>query len=163
MTDYSDSFINDDLYRQIIIDHYNRPHNHCRLPHASHSLEGENASCGDHIELDLLIENGIIKDVGFGGEGCSIFTASASILTDMIKGKTVSEAAELAKAFKARLSAHTNPKIAQTAEDIDLGELEALDGVRDYPVRIKCALLSWETLLQTIGPEPEEAEDESEI
>lgn len=163
MPDHSDSFINDDLYRQIIIDHYNRPHNHHRLDGATCSLEGENASCGDHIELDLRIEDGLIKDVGFGGEGCSIFTASSSILTDMIKGKTVKEAAELAKAFKARLSVHTDPEAAQKAADIDLGELEALDGVRDYPVRIKCALLSWETLLQSIAPEQENDEDESEI
>lgn len=157
---HSDDLISDDLYRQIIIDHYSSPHHHCRLDHPTHTQEGENASCGDHIELDLRVENGVVTDVGFEGGGCSIFTASASILTDLVKGRSVQDAVKIGKAFKARLSKHTDAKAAAAAQAIDLGELEALDGVRDYPVRIKCALLSWETMLQLLQDDEEEEDTE---
>lgn len=146
----SDFFTDDELYRQIIIDHYNNPHNNCHLENPTYTSEGENATCGDHIELDLIVKDGVITDVGFDGGGCCIFTASASILTDMIKGQKIEYVIKLAQSFKARLSVHNQKGSAPVDSEIDLGELEALDGVKDYPVRIKCALLSWETLLQAL-------------
>lgn len=137
----------DDLYREIILDHYTNPRNQGHLEHCTHSLEGTNPTCGDTLELDLVIDNGVVTDVGFVGQGCSISMASTSMLTEAIKGKTVAEAAAITHAFKARLLQNS----PQT-DEVDIGELEALDGVKAYPVRIKCALLSWDTLLQAIEP-----------
>ncbi|MBQ7529448.1 SUF system NifU family Fe-S cluster assembly protein, partial [bacterium] len=128
----SDLLTNDDLYRQIIIDHYNNPHNNCHLENPTYTSEGENATCGDHIELDLIVKDGVITDVGFDGGGCCIFTASASILTDMVKGQKIEDVINLAKSFKARLSVHSQKESIPDANEIDLGELEALDGVKDY-------------------------------
>ncbi len=144
---YGDEVISDDLYRQIILDHYTNPRNTGCLEHPSFHLEGTNPTCGDTLELDLIIEDGIVKDVAYEGTGCSISMASASMLTEAIKGQKVEDALKIAHAFKARLLSKDEP-----AEDVDIGELEALDGVKAYPVRIKCALLSWNTLLEAIDP-----------
>lgn len=140
--------MNDDLYREIILDHYSRPRHKGHLSEATHRLEGVNPSCGDAIELDLLIEAGKVKEVAFTGTGCSISVASASMLAEGIKGRTLEEIRALAGAFKARQL--TKGEIPEPPEGVDLGELEALDGVRQYPVRIKCALLAWNTLLDAI-------------
>lgn len=154
---HSDNLINDDLYRQIILDHYSRPRHNCHLDHPTVSAEGTNPTCGDEIELDLKVENGRVVDVGFVGEGCSISVASSSMLADIIKGKPVEEVLKIAHAFKARLLSHEDAQAAQEAESVDIGELEALDGVKDYPVRIKCALLSWNTLLSALeGPKEDQ-------
>lgn len=136
------NIFDDDLYRQIIIDHYQNPHHHGALECPTHHLEGFNASCGDSLELDLKIEDGKVVDVGFEGSGCAISMTSTSMLTDLILGKTIEEAKVLTKAFKARLLGKDDES------DVDIGELEALDGVKAYPVRIKCALLSWNTLME---------------
>ena len=156
-----DTLIDDDLYRQIILDHYSNPRCHCRLESPTLTAEGNNPTCGDEIELDLQVEGGIIKDVGFVGDGCSISVASSSMLAEMIKGKTVNEAVKLAKTFKARLLSHsaTASEAEETFEDVDICELEALDGVKDYPVRIKCALLGWETLLSALNQTPNSAKE----
>ena len=138
------SIFDDDLYRQIIIDHYQNPHHQGALDCPTHHLEGFNASCGDNLELDLKIENGKVADVGFEGSGCAISMTSTSMLTDLILGKSVEEAKKITQAFKARLLG----KEEADSEDVDIGELEALDGVKAYPVRIKCALLSWNTLME---------------
>lgn len=137
------SIFDDDLYRQIIIDHYQNPHHQGTLDCPTHHLEGFNASCGDTLELELKIENGIVQEVVFEGSGCAISMTSASMLTDIVRGKTVEDALALTKAFKARLLGGDDQD-----DTIDIGELEALDGVKAYPVRIKCALLSWNTLLE---------------
>ncbi len=146
----SDNLINDDLYRQIILDHYSRPRCNHRLEHPTCSVEGTNPSCGDEIELDLLVKDGVVQDVGFVGEGCSISMAAASMLAGAIKGQPVAKVRQLAQAFKARLLSHDDAQAAQEAQGVDIGELEALDGVRDYPVRIKCALLGCNTLLTAL-------------
>lgn len=138
----------DDLYREIILDHYTRPRNKGHLENATHRLEGVNPSCGDSVELDLRVEEGRIVAVGFVGTGCSISMASASILAEQVQGKTLEEARALADAFKARQL--TKGGIPEPPEGVDLGELEALDGVRAYPVRIKCALLAWNTLMDAV-------------
>lgn len=139
------TIFDDDLYRQIIIDHYQHPHHQGTLDCPTHHLEGFNASCGDNLELELKIEDGKVADIGFVGSGCAISMTSASMLTDLILGKSVEEAKKITGAFKARLLGQ-DETVSQ--DDVDLGELEALDGVKAYPVRIKCALLSWNTLME---------------
>lgn len=143
--------VSDDLYRQIILDHYQNPRGLGHLECATHRQEGTNPSCGDTLELELNVKNGVVEDARFEGSGCSISMASASMLCEAIKGKSLTEALAVAHAFKARLLGKTAPNEAD--EEVDIGDLEALDGVKAYPVRIKCALLSWDTLLQAVGDE----------
>ncbi len=141
----------DDLYREIILDHYTCPRHKGHLEHPTHSMEGVNPSCGDTVEIDLKVEEGRIKAVGFVGEGCSISMASASMLAEAVQGKSLDEARQLADAFKARQL--TKGTIPDPPEGVEIDELEALDGVRAYPVRIKCAILAWNTLLEAVKDE----------
>jgi nitrogen fixation NifU-like protein len=143
--------ITDDLYREIILDHYTCPRHKGRLETATHRLEGVNPSCGDTVELDLEVREGRVVEVGFVGEGCSISMASASMLAEAVRGQTLDQVRLLADTFKARLL--TKKGIPEPPEGVEIGELEALDGVRAYPVRIKCALLAWNTLLEAIESE----------
>lgn len=142
-------FMGDDLYREIILEHYARPVHKKKLCCPTHSEEGFNPTCGDEVEIELQIEDGIIKDIGFGGQGCSISLASASMLTCMLCGHSVDYARKLCGCFKARML--TRGDLPES--ELDLEDLEALDGVRQYPVRIKCALLAWNTLLQALPQE----------
>jgi len=130
----------DDLYKAIILEHYARPPHKGQLENHTHYDEGFNPSCGDEIELFLKIENNEVKEVSFDGVGCSICLASASMLTKLLRGKSLQEAKEFYEAFKDWITVR-DPEPAP----VDLDELEALGGVRQYPVRIKCALLAWET------------------
>ena len=142
----------EDLYREVILDHYRSPRNRGELesPPAIKS-EGKNPLCGDELTLYLDIEDGIIKDVKMAGSGCSISQASASMMTKAIKGKTVEHARQLISEFKALMDIHES-KLEGSDESIEekkselLGELEALTGVVKFPVRIKCATLSFNTL-----------------
>ncbi len=134
----------DDLYRDIIIDHYRTPRTRGRLETPDIATQGANPLCGDEIEVSLIIEDGKVADVRFEGRGCSISQASASMMTEGIKGKTIEEVRGLVSSFKEMMSGNLEP------EDDELGDLEALQGVRKYPVRIKCALLCWNTLLEGI-------------
>jgi nitrogen fixation NifU-like protein len=143
--------ISDDLYREIILDHYTCPRHKGHLETATHRLEGVNPSCGDMVELDLEVRDGRVVEVGFVGEGCSISMASASMLAESVRGQTLDQVRLLADTFKARLL--TKAGIPEPPEGVEIGELEALDGVRAYPVRIKCALLAWNTLLEAIENE----------
>ena len=134
----------DDLYRDIIIDHYRNPRNRGRLDAPDIATQGANPLCGDEIEVSLIFDEGKVADVRFEGRGCSISQASASMMTEGIKGKTVEEVRELVSSFKEMMSGSLVP------DEDELGDLEALQGVRKYPVRIKCALLCWNTLLEGI-------------
>ena len=134
----------DDLYRDIILDHYRNPRNRGRLDAPDIATQGANPLCGDEIEVSLIFEDGRVTDVRFEGRGCSISQASASMMTEGIKGKTVEEVRELVSSFKAMMSGSFEP------DEEEFGDLEALQGVRKYPVRIKCALLCWNTLLEGI-------------
>ncbi len=129
----------DDLYREVILDHYSRPRNKGTLDPADIVREGANPLCGDEIRLALVVRDGIVRDVRFDGKGCSISQASASMMTDRIKGQPIAEAHRLIAAFKALMRGE-----APAADD--LGDLEALQGVRKFPVRVKCATLGWVTL-----------------
>jgi nitrogen fixation protein NifU and related proteins len=146
----------EDLYREIILDHYRTPRNRGELAvPPAHRVEGFNPLCGDEIVLYLDVAgDGTISDLKIGGQGCSISQSSASMMSAAVKGKTVDEARQLTRAFKAMMSIHElelegdgGPGEDGDA-DVDLGDLEALRGVVKFPVRIKCATLSWNTLTQ---------------
>lgn len=133
-----------DLYQDIILDHNKRPRNRGRVEEPTHEAEGYNPLCGDLVSLTLEVEDdGSISDIRFDGSGCAISTASASLLTDEIKGRTTAEARRLFDRFRDMLTGDPSAP----AEVIDeLGKLGALSGVRAYPMRVKCATLVWHTL-----------------
>ena len=135
------------LYRDIIMDHYRYPRGHKHLEHASVTSEGKNPTCGDEIELALEIEEGKVADISVGCKGCAISVASASMLSELVVGKTLDEVKKIAKAVKALLKGEEDVEHLNVA----LGDLEALQGVKDYPVRVKCALLSWTTLIESVA------------
>jgi nitrogen fixation NifU-like protein len=134
----------DDLYRDIILDHYRHPRNKGRLDQPDIANQGENPLCGDEIEISLKIADGRVLDVGFSGHGCSISQASASMMTEAIKGKPIAEVESLVGEF------HDMMRGEEPPDSDEIGDLEALQGVRKYPVRVKCALLSWTTLAETL-------------
>jgi nitrogen fixation NifU-like protein len=144
----------EDLYREIILDHYRNPRNRGELETPpAHRVEGFNPLCGDEIVLFLDVDDdGIIADVKIGGQGCSISQSSASMMTAAVKGKSVPETRETIKAFKAMMSIHEHDLEGSDDDveepDVNLGDLAALRGVVKFPVRIKCATLSWNTLAQ---------------
>jgi nitrogen fixation NifU-like protein len=129
----------DDLYRELILEHYRRPRNRGQLAAATQRAEGMNPVCGDEVRLDLAIHDGVIADIAFSGQGCSISQSSASMLTDRLKGRSLEEAARVIGMVRAML-------IDGALPDNDLGDLQALEGVAKLPVRVKCALLSWNVL-----------------
>jgi len=137
----------DELYRETILDHYHNPRNHGVIDAPSAKIEGVNPLCGDELTLYLNVEDGTIKDVKLEAKGCSINTASGSMMTEAIVGKSLPEAHEIINTFKDMMLNKTNEEIDLPD---DLEELEALQGVRKYPVRIKCALLPWNTLIEGI-------------
>ncbi len=146
----------EDLYREIILDHYRSPRNRGELetPPATRA-EGFNPLCGDEIVVFIEVDDGgVVSDVKIGGQGCSISQSSASMMSAAIKGKSVDEVRELTRAFKQMMSIHESglESDGQLDEqmDADLGDLEALRGVVKFPVRIKCATLSWNTLGQAL-------------
>src|SRR5438105_11673085 len=146
----------EDLYREIILDHYRNPRNRGELPTPpARRVEGFNPLCGDEIVLFLDVEGGRVTDLRIGGQGCSISQSSASMMSAAVKGRSVDEARALIRAFKSMMSIHEhrldgdgNPTEEPVLPDpeVKLGDLEALQGVVKFPVRIKCATLSWNTL-----------------
>lgn len=135
----------DDLFTEIILDHYQHPHNHGVITKATNSSRGYNESCGDDIEITLLVESDVVVDVKFSGAGCSISQASASIMTDLVKGKKLSEVRTLADKFYEMVKG-----VAGQYEE-DLGDAVALQGVSKFPVRVKCATLAWHTLEESFA------------
>jgi len=131
----------DDLYREVILDHYTRPRNRGTIDGADIKVDGANPLCGDELSIYVKLAGGTIADVRFVGRGCSISQASASMMTEQIKGKTLAEARRLIGEFKAMMHGETGPEER-------LGDLVALQGVRKFPVRIKCATLAWVALEQ---------------
>lgn len=130
-----------ELYQEVILDHNKRPRNRGRLDDASNEAEGHNPLCGDQVHITIHTENGLIDQIAFEGQGCAISTASASLMTVAVKGKTLEEAEAIFREFQTMV---TSPESEELHEE--LGEMVALAGVRDYPVRIKCATLPWHTL-----------------
>jgi nitrogen fixation NifU-like protein len=151
----------EDLYREIILDHYRNPRNRGELPvPPAHRVEGFNPLCGDEIVVFVDVTDGAITDIKITGQGCSISQSSASMMAAAVKGKDVTEARRITRAFKAMMSIHESALDGEDGGDADagiapeppegvnLGDLEALRGVVKFPVRIKCATLSWNTLAQ---------------
>ncbi|HXG42936.1 MAG TPA: SUF system NifU family Fe-S cluster assembly protein [Dehalococcoidia bacterium] len=134
----------DDLYRDIILEYYRSPRNRGRLPSPTISREGQNPLCGDEVSLDLLVEDGVIKEARFQGQGCSISQASASMLTEAVQGLTLEQAEDLYQRFHRLMTGD------ETVDPSELGDLEALSGVRKFPVRVKCATLAWHVLDEAI-------------
>ena len=129
-----------ELYQEVILDHNKRPRNFRTIEHPSHHAEGYNPLCGDRLNLFVDVENDVIADIAFQGSGCAISKASASLMTDALKGRTVAEA----RALFARFHHVVTTPPDQPVED--LGKLSVLSGVREFPVRVKCASLAWHTL-----------------
>lgn len=132
----------EDLYREVILDHTRRPRNFREMPEANRVADGHNRLCGDKLKLFARIEDGVIRDLSFRGSGCSISTASASMMTEALKGKRVEEAHELFQKFHDVLTGPAD----EPSKAEDLGKLAAFQGVRRFPVRVKCATLAWHTL-----------------
>jgi nitrogen fixation NifU-like protein len=146
----------EDLYREIILDHYRNPRNRGELPSPpARRVEGFNPLCGDEIIVYIDVEDGRVADLRISGQGCSISQSSASMMSSAVKGKSVDEARSLIRAFKGMMSIHEHRLDGDGPADgagadpgSKLGDLEALQGVVKFPVRIKCATLSWNTLQQ---------------
>ncbi|MFN8024059.1 MAG: SUF system NifU family Fe-S cluster assembly protein [Acidimicrobiales bacterium] len=140
----------DDLYREIILDHYRSPRNRGELPPPAAHAVGHNPLCGDEIEVYLDVQDGVVADIKVGGQGCSISQSSASMMSQAVKGKTVAEVRALVHKFKSMMSIEELDE-ADAAAEVKLGDLEALQGVVKFPVRIKCAVLSWNTLTEALS------------
>lgn len=147
----------EDLYREIILDHYRSPRNRGELPTPpAHVETGFNPLCGDEITVYLQVDGDVISDIKLDGQGCSISQSSASMMSTAVKGRTVGEARSVIRTFKGMMSVHEHrldgdggsPAIPEP--EVPLGDLEALQGVVKFPVRIKCATLAWNTLTQAI-------------
>ncbi|ANU18994.1 SUF system NifU family Fe-S cluster assembly protein [Planococcus plakortidis] len=137
----------DQLYRQVIMDHYKTPRNKGTLEQDSVNIEMNNPTCGDRIQLTLQVEDGIVKDAKFDGEGCSISMASASMMTQAVKGKDVDTALKLSGIF-------SDMMLGKEYDDsVDLGDIEALQGVSKFPARIKCATLAWKAMEKGVHDE----------
>lgn len=132
----------EELYKEVILDHYRSPRNRGRVDPHDVALERNNPLCGDEIELFLRFDGGNVEDIGFEGKGCSISQASASMMTEKVKGMDAKEATALAETIKAMMAGETE------GDPDELEDLVSLKGVVKYPVRIKCALLGWNTLLE---------------
>ena len=141
----------EDLYREIILDHYRTPRNRGELPPPARHAEGHNPLCGDEITVYLDLDGDVVNDVKVSGQGCSISQSSASMMSAAIKGKNVAEVRALVRKFKGMMSIETD---GEPAIDVPLGDLEALQGVVKFPVRIKCATLAWNTLIDALESTP---------
>ena len=134
-----------ELYQDIILDHGRRPRNFRAIAHPTHKAQGHNPLCGDRVTVYLDLAGDRIEDISFEGRGCAISTAAASLMTEVLKGKTVAEARELFAHFRARVTGEAGPPLeAPLAEEME--RLEPLTGVKAYPTRVKCATLSWHAL-----------------
>ena len=148
----------EDLYREIILDHYRSPRNRGELPTPpAVAAQGHNPLCGDEVTVFLQVDDGLVSDVRVAGQGCSISQSSASMMTQAIKGHTVGEVRALVRRFKGMMSIEdtSDDGDGDGAAELSLGDLEALQGVVKFPVRIKCATLAWNTLLEALDqPQP---------
>ncbi len=141
-----------ELYQEVIFDHNRRPRNFCALDPATHQADGHNPLCGDQLTVYARVADGVVEAVSFVGQGCAISTASASLMTEAVKGMPVEEVESLFQDMHAMLT--------ESHPDRDLGKLEVLSGVREFPARVKCATLAWHTLHNAITQAQETAQTE---
>ena len=146
-----------ELYREAILDHNRTPRNFRKPEGANRTAEGYNPLCGDKVNVYLKIENDRVTDVGFEGSGCAISIASASMMTETVKGRTLSDVLTLFERFHALLTGETHAG----SKPIDLGKLAVFTGVREFPIRVKCATLAWHTLRAAVENRPESVTTES--
>jgi len=132
------------LYQEIILDHYRKPRNFGELPQASATIEHENPVCGDHLALYCQIQDGSVRDIRFHGKGCAISMSSASMMTERVKGRSIEETEEIIETFLSMLRGESG------LDEEKLGELVALQGVSQFPIRVKCAALAWTALRQCL-------------
>jgi nitrogen fixation NifU-like protein len=145
-----------ELYQQVILDHNKSPRNFREMENATQFAEGYNPLCGDHLDVDLLVEDGIVKDVSFKGEGCAISKASASLMTSILKGKTRAEAEKLFEKFHNLVTG----KLGDNPDIEELGKLAVFAGVQEFPVRVKCASLAWHTMINALHGKDEKVTTE---
>lgn len=142
-----------DLYQEVIFDHNRHPRNFGKLATANRVAEGHNPLCGDTVKVYLEVAEGIVRDVAFEGRGCAISTASASLMTEAVKGRRIEDVEQLFQSFHAML-------VDADAEAVDVGKLEVLSGVKEFPARVKCATLVWHTLHNALEGKAEAASTE---
>lgn len=130
-----------ELYQEVILDHHKRPRNFGPLAAANHNADGHNPLCGDRLTVHVDVADGVIRGVSFEGAGCAISRASASLMTDAVKGKSVAEAERLFEEFRQMVTSGVDQAVEES-----LGKLTVFCGVREFPSRVKCASLSWHTL-----------------
>ncbi|RCW66973.1 Fe-S cluster assembly sulfur transfer protein SufU [Saliterribacillus persicus] len=140
----------DTLYRQVIMDHYKNPRNRGSLTDESVTIDMNNPTCGDRIQIHLHVEDDIVQEAKFEGEGCSISLSSASMMTQAIKGKTVEQAMQMSQIFSDMMLGKDVDEM-----DIDLGDIQALQGVAKFPARIKCATLAWKAMEKGVDNQSE--------
>jgi nitrogen fixation NifU-like protein len=138
-----------ELYQQVILDHNKSPRNFKKLETANRTAEGYNPLCGDKIDIYLDVENKIVKDISFQGSGCAISKASASLMSTVVKGKSVEEAKKIFEKFHDLVTG----KLNEDDGIEELGKLTVLAGVKEFPVRVKCASLAWHTMISAINKE----------
>ena len=146
------SSVENDLYQEVVMEHKRAPRNFGHLDHPSHQAQGTNPSCGDRVAVELLLDGNTVQDIRFSGQGCAICMASTSMMTEAVKGQDVALAQALQQHFRAVLTGEEDP------EEAPLGKLVSLAGVRQYPSRIKCALLGWHALMHAIADQADKAE-----
>ena len=156
-----------ELYQEVILDHNRRPRNFRKIEGANRHAEGYNPLCGDSLSLYLRVEDDVITDAGFQGSGCAISKASASMMTDSLKGKTLSAARDLFEQFHRMVTGTTAPEAqrvgsAPPPHHEPLGKLAVFEGVRNYPARVKCASLAWHTLLSAVDKKDEVVSTETD-
>ena len=139
-----------DLYQETILDHYKRPRNFACPPGANHKADGFNPLCGDKVSVFVNLENDRVKEIGFTGSGCAISTASASLMTEALQGKSKAEAEALFQSFHKMIMAAPD-----STHHTELGKLAVFEGVREFPVRVKCASLAWHTLKSALHADPQ--------
>ncbi len=127
-----------DLYQQVILDHRKQPRNFRKMPEANRQVDGHNPLCGDKLTVYMLVHDGIVQDISFEGSGCAISTASSSMMTERLKGKTVKRAEALFKGFQSLATSGSAPE--------EMGKLMVFSGVSEFPMRVKCATLPWHTM-----------------
>ena len=146
-----------DLYQEVVLEHKRAPRNFGHLPQPTHQAQGTNPSCGDRVAVELLLDGERVQDIRFSGQGCAICMASTSMMTEAVKGRDLASAQQLQQHFRAVLTGEEDP------EEAPLGKLVSLAGVRQYPSRIKCALLGWHALMHAIAGNQEAANTEDGI
>jgi nitrogen fixation NifU-like protein len=146
-----------ELYQEVILDHNRRPRNFRTIEGANRHAEGYNPLCGDRLSLYLQVEGGVIKDASFQGSGCAISKASASMMTDSVKGKTLGEAREMFEKFQQMVTGNADALAPER-----LGKLAVFEGVCNYPARVKCATLAWHTLRSAVDAKDEVVSTEAE-